>query len=127
MGGSQTANLGSFDGTKLPSLKLPHDTQWQFCGHVDKLPDLGSFNGTFQQGGTFGQQTADLGSFNGTFQQRSNVSIKLPTSGSFNSIFQSLWTTYHQTADLGSFHGTFQQDATFDQSLKKLSKAILSF
>ena len=46
--------------------------------------NLGSFNGTFQQGGTFGQQTADLGSFNGTFQQRSNVSIKLPTSDSFD-------------------------------------------
>ena len=69
MGGSQTANLGSFDGRKIT---------------VTQTTDLGSFNGTFQQGGTFGQQTADLGSFNGTFQQRSNVSIKLPTSDSFN-------------------------------------------
>jgi len=46
--------IGSFDGTKTI---------------VTQTADLGSFNGTFQQGGTFGQQTADLGSFDGTFQQ----------------------------------------------------------
>ena len=110
--------------------RLTNCQPWQFWWHkitVTQTADLGSFNGTFQQGGTFGQQTADLGSFNGTFQQRSNVSIKLPTSGSFNAIFQSLWTTYHQTADLGSFYGTFQKATTFGQCLKKLSKAILKY
>ena len=46
--------IGSFDGTKTI---------------VTQTADLGSFNGTFQQGETFGQQTADLGSFDSTFQQ----------------------------------------------------------
>ena len=46
--------IGSFDSTKTS---------------VTQTADLGSFNGTFQQGGTFGQQTADLGNFDGTFQQ----------------------------------------------------------
>ena len=32
---------------------------------VIKTADLGSFDGTFQQGDTFGQQTANLGSFDG--------------------------------------------------------------
>ena len=74
-------NITKFHG------RLTNCQPWQFWWHkftVTQTADLGSFNGTFQQGGTFGQQTADLGSFNGTFQQRSNVSIKLPTSGSFN-------------------------------------------
>ena len=110
-------NITKFDG------RLTNCQPWQFWWHkftVTQTADLGSFNGTFQQGGTFGQQTADLGSFNGTFQQRSNVSIKLPTSGSFNATFQSLWTTYHKTADLGSFNGTLQQDVTFGQQTANL-------
>ena len=67
------------------SIKLP--TYGSFTGSkilVTQTADLGSFDGTFQQGDTFGQQTADLGSFDGTFQQNSKVSIKLPTYGSFD-------------------------------------------
>ena len=66
MGGSQTATLGSFDGTKLLLLKLK---------------TLAVLMTLFSK---VGHQTANLGSFNGTFQQRSNVSIKLPTSDSFD-------------------------------------------
>ena len=36
---------------------------------LPQIEKLGSFDGTFQQGDTFGQQTATLGSFDGTFQQ----------------------------------------------------------
>ena len=86
------------------SIKLP--TYGSFTGSkflVTKTADLGSFDGTFQQGYTFGQQTADLCSFDGTFQQNSKVSIILPTSGNFNGA-KVLVT---QTADLGSFIHTF--------------------
>ena len=36
---------------------------------ITQTADLGSFDGTFQQGDTFCQQTANLGSFDGAFQQ----------------------------------------------------------
>ena len=53
---------------------------------VTQTADLGGYNCTIQQGGTFGEQTADLSSFDGPFHQGS--------------------TFGQQTADLGSYDGT---------------------
>ena len=56
-------------------------TRFQFCGHVDKLPDVATFDGTFQQ----------------NHNQIPGVAHKLPTFWLF------LWHEIDitQTADLG--------------------------
>ena len=43
---------------------------WQFCGHVDKLSDLDSFDGTFLHLEKVGQEMADRGSFDGILKQK---------------------------------------------------------
>ena len=43
---------------------------WQFCGNIDKLPDLCSFDDTFQHLERVGQQIADLGNLMALFSKK---------------------------------------------------------
>ena len=78
---------------------------WPFCGNVDKLPDFGSFNGSFQHHKRFGQKLTTVGCFDGT----KTIVTQTADLCSFNGTFQQGGSFGQQTADLGSFDGIFQQ------------------
>ena len=73
-------------------------TRWQFCGHVDKLSDFGSFDATK----TIVTQTADLGSFEALFNKVTLLVKKMLTFAVLMTLFfkilkSHLWSVLYKT------------------------------
>ena len=87
---------------------------------VTQTANILSFIGTFQQGGTFGQQTRDLGSLHGQSCQCLSHKSSSHEHRTISGTFQQGKTFGPQTANLGGFIGTFlcPSLALFDKVMK---------